>query len=276
MSSEQFPPDFLDSHFPIQAPTIEDEINEANRFIIHPDKRHIDDNGVIEESDLYDAREHLAYTALDDSVDPAPTKPTLEELIERGKLARSRMDAGKWQLCDLAVQVVVAFNDDTLGEWAQEIGVASSTARHYRRMGTFYDYADRLAKLDQWSDHDECNVYFSHFADALVLPTPALAYEWLNIVAGGHWSVDFARAELQKWMSLRGYEKRKPGKQPSKAKANVVCEKVGVYSPTFTQKNGVWQVTFKLSEEEDMVKALIDRLINQKQPLYLSLEKISS
>lgn len=256
--SDQFPPDMLDEMLGEQT---------------------ADEDGLIEEVDLVDAREDVArlaesYATLDDSADQPSEKTSYEEYVEQGKLARKQMDGGKWKLCRIAAALVVDYNENTLGEWAADIGIGASTARHYRRMALFYEYAEWLAFVDQHTQHNDCNVYFSHFGQALVLPTPALAYEWLAIVSGGNWSVDVAGAELQKWIQLKGYEKRNPGKQSKSSKVEL-CKNVGVIRPSFSQLNGEWFVSFRITDDEEIIKALETLLKNNKnQPLRMTLTKV--
>lgn len=114
---------------------------------------------------------------------------------------------------------------------------------------------------------------FSHFAQALVLPTPDIAYEWLEIVAHmPNWSVDVTQVKLNEWIKMRGYTKRKPGKQPTKSKV-AVCT-FSINRPSFSQMNGEWYVTFRITEDEPMIKAAENALkTNPNQILQLTLVK---
>lgn len=235
-----------------------------------------DTEGIISEDVLTDARNNLiepsptdeTYTELDDSAGLPESKVSLDDYIERGKLARRDTDGGKWKLVYLAANVAKDWGQDSLGEWAAGVGIGSSTARQYRRMGIFYQFDEWLAFCDHHQNADgECAVYFSHFSQALVLPTPAIAYEWLTIVANAaHWSVDEAAFELQKWINLRGYQKRQQSKGKAKTKIEL-CKNLTVNRPELTNMNGEWYLTVRITDDESIIKALDPNLKSNKNVL---------
>lgn len=213
--------------------------------------------------DLPDTADHIQ--AQDDAPDLQAAEQQegqdltpLEVFIERGKQHVAMMDAGKWLLCQDAADVAVVWGDSTLDDWANEVGIAGSTARHYRRMWYFFDNARRLAfeKVHCANPDEICWLKFSHYSQALILPNADIAYEWLAIVAIGLMPVDYAKVELDKWMESRGYSKRNPGKQPSKPEKVFVAKNLNVSGKMeFEQHDGEYYVRIRLQDEPDIIEA---------------------
>lgn len=80
-----------------------------------------------------------------------------EECVSAGIVLAQNLDAGRWQLGDLAGTVTTAYGEDSIGAFASEIGMAKAqTLRDYARVARRFPSAIRNAYVDS-------PLTFSHF-----------------------------------------------------------------------------------------------------------------
>lgn len=77
-----------------------------------------------------------------------------EELVAEGRrLVQEETDL-KWSLGDLALRVTKSYGDDSLGKWANAIGIGLSSAQEYRRVASAWEKSTRVENV-AWSVHRE-------------------------------------------------------------------------------------------------------------------------
>ncbi len=213
-----------------------------------PQERTVDpETGEIEESDLFDAREDDARMA--ESLKRIASKPDPETFYERGRLAREKKEGACWELGDIAAEFVTVYGANQMDNFAREVGLAKKTAQEYRRMSIFYEMYARASFL-----RDHPNVFYSHFRQAKVLPTPPLAYEWLELVSEQGYTVDEAGLELDKWMRVKGLEPDEDD-EPTPEKV-VICDGFFVYPRSLMQLHGEWMLTIVVKEPDAVAEQL--------------------
>lgn len=84
---------------------------------------------------------------------PAPIKSDWEVLCEVGRQAVKEMDEGRWILGDLANEIVVKkYGEDSLGQFAGDVGVGPQSMKEYRAMARFYKKETRASFLAEFPD----------------------------------------------------------------------------------------------------------------------------
>ena len=117
---------------------------------------------------------------------------SLEEYYERGKLAASAIDQGRWIIGDDAVDIGTSYGGKEVEAYATQIGVAKTRVMEYRTVCRFYERSARTEYLR--NSHDL--VSYSHMRDAMRLGDVGTAYRFLDTVIQSAMTVEKARLAL--------------------------------------------------------------------------------
>lgn len=108
-----------------------------------------------------------------------------KKLVNEGIEARQRQDGAQWDLGDLALKVEKRYGKDTLGKYADEIGVDENTLEWYRYVSSKYQKLDRSNFSLSWT----------HFK---VVASREDRLDWLKKAEKEGWSVRRLEEEVKK------------------------------------------------------------------------------
>lgn len=97
-----------------------------------------------------------------------------EEAVSKGMELREMKDNVQWELGDLAMDVDTAYGLDSIGKFANEIGINKKSLQQYRRVSAAFPNNKRIA-------------YLSH-RHHLILAAREDRFDWLQKAADNNWT----------------------------------------------------------------------------------------
>lgn len=132
---------------------------------------------------------------------------SFELYIAEGINARNMKDDSQWRLGDLAGSIDTDYGHDSIGDFAQAIGVEKKTLMNYRTVSSRFPFEIRSLY----------RVSFSHFAQLTAVKTPEA---WLEKSQNEKWTVERLRNEVEK-----AYSEVKPARLTDDPPNVFSCEK---------------------------------------------------
>jgi hypothetical protein len=164
----------------------------------------------------------------------ADQPPSWEELCDAGRMIVDDLDAGKWELGDLALSLEKRYGHDQIGLFAIQIGKEKKSVQAYRQVAGFYKKSIRIDFLEPLA-----NLRWSHCRLALRLKDIEEALVFLGTASDEGWTVEQARIELN----------RQLGKPERKERPLCMGEYIGFVRPYTT--NGDYTFFFTSPEKFD-------------------------
>ena len=118
-------------------------------------------------------------------IETIPIKRSWEEYVSVGIEAREQKDNSQWELGDLACGIEKDYGNDTIGKFANEIGVNKSTLKNYVQISKSF----RKVPRGTFSI-----LSYSHFRE--IAPLEDKEY-WLEQASDNDWSVEQLRIEIK-------------------------------------------------------------------------------
>lgn len=116
-----------------------------------------------------------------------------DELTERGRIASAKLDTGRWEIGDLACEVVKEYSKDKMEDFAREIGQKKETVKGYKRVARAFPESVRAKLFEEYP-----NLFFSHYRTAARLDSPKEQIEFLEESSLNCWTTD----ECERAMSI--------------------------------------------------------------------------
>jgi len=191
------------------------------------------------QKNIFEEYPHVEYVA-DEGVQ------MWEELVAKGIDATCSLDSAKWQICDLALEIVRCFGGERsprsaylIDGYARAINAPPDRVREYCTVSRFWGEDDRreMARLR--------GITYTHMRDAMRLGDVNTAKGFLREVYQNAWNVSEAREKLIERLGVRPARKKK-----------------GAVSATLMQKAGtLYLFQFHLDPDEP---SLVDLPIGAK------------
>ena len=129
-------------------------------------------------------------------IETIPIKRSWEEYVSVGIEAREQKDNSQWELGDLACGIEKDYGNDTIGKFANEIGVNKSTLKNYVQISKSF----RKVPRGTFSI-----LSYSHFRE--IAPLEDKEY-WLEQASDNDWSVEQLRIEIKNHKKQQDIEDR--------------------------------------------------------------------
>jgi hypothetical protein len=117
-----------------------------------------------------------------------------EVLCNAGREAAKDLDKHRWLLGDIALLVETHYGENSIDEFAKEIGVSKKSVYRYRSVSGFW-YSNEISQRGEILEKYP-NLTYSHFADAIRLKNFEEALAWVETVSNNSWTVDEAAYKL--------------------------------------------------------------------------------
>lgn len=121
-----------------------------------------------------------------------------EAAISAGIQARESGDSAKWLIGDLALLIRKDYGQDTIGQFAGDIGTAVERVHEYRTVCKFYPRRAEHGKPARADFFDMPAITYSHMRMAMRLKDFDAALEFLEDCSLNRWKCEKAAIELKK------------------------------------------------------------------------------